>query len=120
MLKRYFNTFDKKGWTDFYSGVLIFILTCLLTVYMFRDFSKILAVLFIYLGLEQSSNLIGRATIGSIYRNKDGKNKEIYLAKKNYLDKRFEALYRGEKNGEEEKEETPDQDTQDHTEHKED
>lgn len=102
MLKRYFNTFDKKGWIQFSLGVTVFILTCLLTVYMFRDFNKLVALLFVYLGLEQSADLVGRATIGSIYRHKDGKNKELYLANKKHLDKRFETLYGGERSGKEE------------------
>jgi len=104
MLKRYFKSLDRTGWEHLILGVLVFILTCLLTGYIFKDFSKFLAVVFAYLGFEVAAGLIGKATLGSIYRNKDGKNKDIYLANKAYLDRRFQAVYGGEMVVEEEKE----------------
>ena len=104
MLKRYFKSLDREGWTHLALGVLVFLITCLLTGYIFRDFSKLLSVIFAYLGLETAAGLVGKATIGSIYRHKDGKNKDIYLAKKEYLDRRFQAMYGSEVVGEEEKE----------------
>jgi len=104
MLKRYFKSLDRTGWEHLILGVLVFILTCLLTGYIFKNFSKLLAVVFAYLGLETAADLVGKATIGSIYRHKDGKNKDIYLANKAYLDRRFQAVYGGEVVGEEEKE----------------
>jgi len=104
MLKRYFKSLDRTGWEHLILGVLVFILTCLLTGYIFRDFSKLLSVIFAYFGLETAAGLVGKATIGSIYRHKDGKNKDIYLAKKEYLDRRFQAMYGSEVVGEEEKE----------------
>ena len=104
MLKRYFKSLDRTGWEHLILGVLVFILTCLLTGYIFKDFSKFLAVVFAYLGFEVAADLIGKATLGSIYRNKDGKNKDIYLANKAYLDRRFQAVYGGEVVGEEEEE----------------
>jgi len=108
MLKRYFKSLDREGWTHLALGVLVFLITSLLTGYIFRDFSKLLSVIFAYLGLETAAGLVGKATIGSIYRHKDGKNKDIYLAKKEYLDRRFQAMYGGEVVGEEEEKESSD------------
>ena len=100
MLKRYFKSLDREGWTHLALGVLVFLITCLLTSYIFKISASFIRNLCV--SRFRNGGLVGNATIGSIYRHKDGRTRTYTLQKKEYLDRRFQAMYGGEVVGEEE------------------
>lgn len=89
---RYLKTFDREGKHTMIQGTLLFTITCLLVYSIMARESYIIAGFVLVVGSEVAFKFINRAVIGSLYRQKDGKNQDLYQANKEYLDARFEQL----------------------------
>lgn len=93
MLKRIFKSLDKVGVAVFIVGCLTLVLSCFLA-YGFVSFRlHIFGILTLYFGVKFTFSFFVTAVYGSLYRQRTGKNKDLYLANKERLDKRFEKMF---------------------------
>lgn len=90
MFRRYFQAFDGRGWAAFIGSLLLFAGTMYIT-YLYLQ-TGLFILLFTVIGMDMSIKLLNLAAVGSIYRHREGKNREIYQGAPKYWESRFKAM----------------------------
>ncbi|GHU93208.1 hypothetical protein FACS1894208_02260 [Clostridia bacterium] len=85
---------DREGWIEAVKGVIRLGIAILGTLLVSRLVGTFAAAAVFIVGLDVACRSFDRAVKGSIYRQRDGKLRELYITHKQYLDACFSVLYK--------------------------